>query len=75
MMMAARSAASKSASSRARQRQRNLFEVGVGQADFFAIAFRLDEADFRRKAVERIAQRGTQTRVLAEIEHRGIADC
>ena len=52
------------------QRQRNLFEIGIRQADFFAIALRFDQADFGGKAVERIAQRGAQTRVLAEIEHK-----
>ena len=53
----------------ARQRQGDLFEIGVGQADFFAIALGFDQADFGGKAVERIAQRRAQACVLAEIEH------
>ncbi len=51
------------------QRQRDFFEIGIGQAEFFAIALGFDQADFGGEAVERIAQRRAQTGVLAEIEH------
>ncbi len=40
------------------QGQSDLFEIGIRQANFFAIALRFDQAYFGGKTVERIAQRG-----------------
>ncbi len=54
---------------RARQRQRDFLEIGIGQPQLFAVALGFDQADFGRIAVERIAQGCAQTGVLAEIKH------
>ena len=51
------------------ERKSGVFEIGIGEANFFAVAVGLDQADFAREAIEGIAQRRAQTGVLAEIEH------
>ena len=55
---------------RAGQWQSDLFEIGIGQSNFFAVAIGFDEADFAAESIERITQGCAQTRVLAEIEHQ-----
>ncbi len=52
---------------RARQRTRQLLEIGVGKARLLLVAIGLDQASLIRPMLQRIAQSGPQRRILAQI--------
>ena len=59
------------------ERKGNFLEIGVGQAEFFAVALGFDETHFFGEAVESITKGRAEACVLTEIEHAKllILDC